>query len=570
MLAAGAASAQADVHIGRRWAATAPTIDGVVSAGEWSGAQLTMLPHGRLRTMNDGAFLYVLIDVVDDTVNDPIGTLGGMEFFTLAFDTDLNNAVTPNVDLAYASCQDGRAFVKAYYLGGGAFTGCRTTSPLSLGAPGFGPTLHSAVPHRFWEFRLDFSEIGVDPTTWTTSSGGAPHVRVNVGVSSQNPAFGGGSPDPGFYPDLHLAYQLDLASSPSFPPGSTGPTFAGVGLVPFNYIDSLGYASINIPGYYSATDAPFGGNLNVFGNWFSLFLQGARSYRVLYSKDGGPATPLLQTWTNFQFNGTDWVATAIGPDGSGRYALPPLFSTWYLPNLLISWQTSPFGDGSYNLSLELFDGSGNPLPAPPSNNLTLFVANAPPQPKINHVDYNGSPICACPIVTQGSAPAGFTFDVSVTDPNGDLGSFWLYGTFGNNSPIPTLYSDSYASHVGADGPRRWNGVTSIDVPATPWRASTSCAYTFILSASGRTQNGYGVLYPKIDYFTSITILMGSGPGSVGCFGPTMTALTGRSPLLETMTPASSLGPLVQMERLVAPRSEVKPTGEEKGKPAGIE
>ena len=180
------ASARADVSIGRRWATAAPTIDGVVSPGEWSSARLTTLTHARLRTMNDGSFLYVLLDVVDDTVNDPVGTVGGNEYFTLAFDVDQNNAVTPHVDLAYATCQDGRTFVKTYYLGGNAFTGCQNTSPLSHGAVGFGPTLHKLVPHRFWEFRLDFAEIGVDPTTWTTSSGEAPQDRKSTCLNSSH------------------------------------------------------------------------------------------------------------------------------------------------------------------------------------------------------------------------------------------------------------------------------------------------------------------------------------------------------------------------------------------------
>ena len=566
-----AAPARADVPIGRRWAVAAPTIDGVASPGEWNGARFTSLTHARLRTMNDGQFLYVLVDVVDDTGNDPIGTPGGFELFTLAFDVDRSHGVTPSVDLAYAVCQDGRPFVKAYYLGGGAFTGCQDTSALSLGSPGFGPTLHSGTPHRFWEFRLDFAEIGVDPSTWTTSGGDAPHVRVNVGVASENPPFGSGEPAPGFYPDLTLTFQLDLATSPAYPPGSAGPTFAGVGLVPATYIDPLGYASIDIAGYYSATDAPFGGKLNVFGNWISLyFFQGARSYRVLHSKDGGPATPLLQTWTNFRQVGSDWVAQAIGPNALGRYAVPnPLLQAWYLPNLLVSWQTDTFGDGTYDLSLELFDGAGNPLPAPPSNGLRLFVTNAPPVPVIDGVSYNGGAVCACAIVTQGDNPGtGFTFDISVTDPSGALRSFSLRGIFGNNQSTGTIYSDSYASHVDADGPNRWNGVTGLTVPASPWRADTSCAYSFILSAGSRVQNGYGSLFPNVQYTTSLTILEGTGAGSVAGCSARFTPLVGRPALRDAAGPSDGLG-LFPDPRRLAPRRPEDVARAGRGRVAGL-
>ena len=58
---------------------------------------MTRLAHGFMRTMNDGSFLYILLDVVDERVNDPpIG-----DFYVLAFDVDLNRTVTPNVDLIY-------------------------------------------------------------------------------------------------------------------------------------------------------------------------------------------------------------------------------------------------------------------------------------------------------------------------------------------------------------------------------------------------------------------------------------------------------------------------------------
>src|SRR3954463_4885867 len=161
----------ADVEIPRKWASSAPVIDGIASPGEWTGAQVTPLLHGQLRTMNDSSYLYVMIDVTGDTVNDVPHGSGAADIFTLAFDADRNRAVTPHVDLAYATCQDSRDFVKAYYIGGNAFTGCQNTDPATLGTPAFGPTPGSGVNHRFWELRLLFSEIGVDPTTWTTSSG---------------------------------------------------------------------------------------------------------------------------------------------------------------------------------------------------------------------------------------------------------------------------------------------------------------------------------------------------------------------------------------------------------------
>ena len=524
MISLLAPSLRADIEIARRWASTTPTINGTVAAGEWTSATVTALAHGQMRTMNDSSNLYVLLDITDDTGNDPVpsGGVGG-DYFTLAFDRDLNHAITPSVDFFYSTCQDGRPFVKALYITGGSSTGCRDVELASAGARGFGATFNSGVPHRFWEFRLSLAELGVDPTTWTTSAGSMPHLRMNVGVHSANPSFSSAQPVNDQTPDWALAvYQLDLAIAPSFPSGTTGPIFAGVGLVPSTYIDSGGYANINIPGYYNATNAPWGGNLNVFGHWITLrYAYGASRYRVLYSKDGGPYTRLRQTWTNFKYDGTTWVPNAIGPDIGDSYPVPNPWEIWYLPNLLVSWQTATFGDGVYTLKLELLNGSGTLLASPPGNSLKLFVVNTAPTVAINDMTYNNATICECGIVTQGDAPRGFRFNISVTDPNGALNAYALGGTYGNNRSVPTIASDTYTpTHVNQDGPKRWNGVVNSVIPGGflvfPWRATSSCAYTFVLSASSRVQNGYGLIFPYISYNKSLTILLGTGEGNTTC------------------------------------------------------
>lgn len=495
----------ADITIPRKWAEPVPTIDGVISRGEWQNGTVTSLSHGKLVTMNDGQYLYVLVDFVDDTTADPVS----QDYYVLAFDVDLNHAVTPNVDLIYDTCQDGRPFVKAYYLSPNTFTGCRSVHRSSRHGRGFGPTFNAATRHRFYEFRLALTEIGVDPATWTTSSGNVPRVRVNVAGISAKPPISFAEPDPDRFPDMtNDMFLINLATLPVFPPGSAGLVFAGVGLVPSSYIDGLGYANINVAGYaYMAFHAPFGGNLNVFSNWSHLRTTlNARRYRVRYSKDGGPVNTLLQTWTNFRYNvvTAHWDPVAFAPDASGRYTIPPPAQQWYLPDLLISWQSGQFGDGTYTLSLELFDVAGNPLPSP-ANTLTLYLVNTPPTVKINQVFYDGSPVSACAIVTQGPAPAGFTYDISVTDNRGALRSLNLRGIYGTNQSS-FVYGDTYTNHINEDGPEKWNGVTHLTVPATPWRAPVQCAYSFILSASSRSQNGYGLIFPYVDYHVSLTVL----------------------------------------------------------------
>lgn len=528
----GATEAHADVNIMRRWANTTPVINGVVSPGEWATAQSTPLAHGKLMTMNNGQYLYVLLDVVDDTVNNPPAGGGANtgDWFRLAFDIDLNHTVTPNVDLDYSSCNDGKEFVKSMRLGLNTSTGCMATDPDSLGKVGFGPTLNSAVPHRFWEMRLDLNEIGAHPATWSWLPMLTPHVRFNVTTRSEAPAFNTHQPSNDLTPDLSNLFNLSLATSPAYPGGS-GPVFMGVGLVPSTFISADGYANINQPGYYYATNAPFGSDLRVFGRWSTLrYNFGAVRYRILASKDGGAFTRLRQSWSNYKWNGSSWVVQAIGPDAQDAYPIPTALEQWYNPNQILGWHTPSFADGSYRLKLELLNAVGGVLPSPVGNLLTLKVVNTAPEVKINNIQYNGQDICECGIVTQGSSPRGFTFDVTVKDDNGALNGFWLAGNYGHGHSTGTIYSDTYTSggsslgvpffvnHINADGARKWNGVTTLEVPlaSREWRASKSCAYSFVLAASSRVQNGYSLVFPHTQDFNNLTILLGSGEGSTEC------------------------------------------------------
>lgn len=521
LMALGFAAHAQDVAIGARWAAATPKIDGLMGRNEWKAGRITPLAHGKLVTMNDGQYLYALLDFVDDTGNDAVPK----DYYVLAVDADLNHAVTPNVDFNYDVCNDGQPFIKSYYLSASSFTSCRPVNANSLHGRGFGATFNSSTPHRFYEFRLSLAELGVDVSEWTTSSGNIPRVRFNVAGYSATPPIGFSQPDANPFPDMTGSlYVINLAALPSYPVGGSGPIFAGVGLVPANYIDNLGYANLNVAGYpYSAFQAPFGGNLNVFGNWATLKDSfGAKSYRINYSKDGGPLTPLIQTWTNFKYNLVtgNWDPVAFAPDATGKYTIPnnAALAPYYLPNLLTSWQTGQFADGAYRLSLELFDAGGNPIAIPSGNSLTLYMVNTPPTVKINKVLYNGSQVAACAIVTQGGlATDGFNYDITVSDARGALNAYSLIGIYGNNQSS-FVYSDAYnPGHLNQDGQEKWNGGSSV-VPASRWKAPAQCAYSFILAASSRSQNGYGAIFPNVEYHISLTVLTGAAVSSVTTSG----------------------------------------------------
>jgi len=514
-ITAGSASANDIVVAPKLAPSPAPVVDGVISAGEWDQAKVTYLPRtvrgainrkfAVMRTMNDTRYLYVLIDALGDTTNDE----GVSDYYVLAFDTDLNHKVTPRQDMFYSPCNGGKQFVKSYYLSTTTFTPCMTPNPYSLGKYGFGATPDSSTPHRFYEFRLLLSELGVDPARWVRDLTGIPSVRMNVTIRSARPSIDYSYPTAYPWPDMTGTMFL-IALAPATSVAPTGNIFAGVGLIPASYIGGDGYANISTS-YFNAVDSPFGGNLSIFGNWSNLRKYGAAKYRINYVKHGGGSGYLAQSWTNYRFNAStlNWDPVAIGTvDSSNRYAVPSAADTWYYANLLINWQSSSalFPDDIYDLSIELFDASDNliTLPTGVVNNLTLFIDNTPPAPKINQVYYKGGKVSPCDIVQQGASPDGFTFDISVNDANGALNTLNLTAIYGDNLSSP-VYSDSYSSHLNADGPNKWNGVNTVVPTSGAWRAPQTCGYSFILSASSRVLNGYTWVFPYVDYHVSLAI-----------------------------------------------------------------
>ena len=101
----------------------------------------------------------------------------------------------------------------------------------------------------------------------------------------------------------------------------------------------------------------------------------------------------------------------------------------------------------------------------------------------------------------------------------------------------------------------------LEVPiGSVWRAPASCAYTFILSASSRVQNGYGKIFPYTDYHISLTVLKGVGAGYVhGCedfsFGLVTPIEIGEIPVIDPVLAKDlELKPIMKMENLPAVKS----------------
>ncbi|MCD6395838.1 MAG: hypothetical protein J7M40_20325 [Planctomycetes bacterium] len=155
------------------YTASAPAIDGSISFEEWSNAATMDIDAGQLRFMHDNTHLYLLIDIVADTVND-----GFDDYFWLTFDVNVDGLITSYVDLLYSMPPAAGDLFFYYYLGPGVLTGAQLS--VSLKAKGFGPTMNYTVNHTFWELAIDFTEID----TMMNKT-----VRVGVRTASSKPAF---------------------------------------------------------------------------------------------------------------------------------------------------------------------------------------------------------------------------------------------------------------------------------------------------------------------------------------------------------------------------------------------
>jgi len=205
-----------------------PTIDGRLDFGEWSDAVRFDFEHGFFKFVHDKDRLYVLIDVLDDTGDDPF-RLGGGDQFWLHFDIDEDGAITPDVDLRFR-LESGTGNLRYQTYCDDCLFGFNSLESSTLSARGEGfdcffedgsatilPNL-SCSPHRIWELALDLGETGLRSDRST---------RFGYLVGSGSPLFNATFPadlnDHAAYGRLNL--EVDARQRHTSGPGSMDPRF---------------------------------------------------------------------------------------------------------------------------------------------------------------------------------------------------------------------------------------------------------------------------------------------------------------------------------------------------------
>jgi hypothetical protein len=496
------------------WASTPITLSGTFAPEEWTGAGAMPMPGGIVLVKNDAQFLYLAVDLVNDTGNTP----GVGDYFWLSFDVDRDANITPRYDVDYGIYPSlPIRMARSYYLGPGTWTGILGDPSPSEVQQGFAPSPNSATPHRIWEMRIALSEIGVGGLGQMT----LPFVRFGLRVASTSPGFVTDFP-PDFHRNFAALQQIYLATGPDtpYPSNLAGPVIGGVGLIPASAIVE-GRATTLPPYTPAVTNAAFGGTLNLIFNRPSiqaLWNAGVRKYRVLHrylGKDlsvlagAAPAFERLRRgWTNYRWNGATYVLDSFGPDDNDYYELRDPLIDYATKDLLFQWATigsagyAPAPTGFHEFQVEFRNAAGQVVPTP-SQTLQVYVDNALPELQIYEIKYGNQVVTPCSIIEIEETAVPVKVRFRAYDPEGNLRSFALQAYYGGpNAVAVNVLPAGMGQYPGG----HWQGVAdqSIDCPVIPKFPPVTCAYQFRLSSHSRVTNGYGYISTYKEVTTQVT------------------------------------------------------------------
>lgn len=452
----------------------------------WAGSSPQKMPIAGnvwLYLRNDAHFMYFAIDMPDETASNAAG-----DYFWLSFDVNRNGSINPNQDVNYStySGSPGKV-VKSYYLGPSTWTGIQGNVGDYVFS--FEGSPNSSTAHKVWKMKIPLGDFGINLATFNVLA----WMGLKIHVSGHEYEFPVQFSSTAF--NTMSTSVLVFARNAAIDPALMGPVIAAVGLIPTaaSVIDPATGRATTAAGYYvSANKSAFGGMLNLIfnhNNINTLRAAGATKYKVMHGMVGGPLTPLQSAWSNYRWVGNDVVLDAFGPDGGGFYTLANPAAQYSIEDLLIQFNSGLLPNGKYQFTAQFFNAANAPV-ASIAQTLVLFIDNTVPVVAINKIARSTAPavdvlLHVCDPLTLGHTE-GLVFDITANDPEGDIDSFgisWSQGDGGGGS----IYSDSFAGK-----PATWTGVTNMIVPVgPPWVPAKTCVYSFSLSASSRTTNGYG-------------------------------------------------------------------------------
>lgn len=180
-------------------------LSGVLDAARWNSAGSMHISPGTILVQNDAQFLYIGLDVIKDSGNDPLTD----DYFWLSFDFDKDKKITPNVDVQYGQFPgQPNHIAKSLYIRPFETTTILPSAGASECRIGFGASLKSPIPHRMIEVKVPLADIG------GSLSATPAHVFMGVRVHSRKPAFTIDVPT-GFDGDFSSLTEVKLMQDPA-------------------------------------------------------------------------------------------------------------------------------------------------------------------------------------------------------------------------------------------------------------------------------------------------------------------------------------------------------------------
>lgn len=205
LLSAAVGNAAADIYRSAAWGT--PTIDGVWSEGEWDNDRIIVFDHGVITFVHDFVRLYVLVDVIDDTTEDPPDADG--DTVQLFIDRNEDYEVS-DFDVVYQLTDDTYNYRYAHY------PSPFVVEPVSVSsiARGFDCFFQDGTRtemdcgrHTIWEIALDYNEIAA---SWEST------VRLGIRVQSGSSGFDDHIPAAVAVDDFNQMINVSLAPPPAW------------------------------------------------------------------------------------------------------------------------------------------------------------------------------------------------------------------------------------------------------------------------------------------------------------------------------------------------------------------
>ncbi|EDP97925.1 hypothetical protein U8527_18200 [Kordia algicida OT-1] len=472
------------------WAGTPITLDDQIEDAVWAGAQDKKMAFdgGFMLAKNDAKYLYVILDVIKDTHNDPTG-----DYFWFTFDRNRNKAITPNYDVNYGTYPGNPNKIgRQYYKGAGRWTGLLNEEQKSECRSTFGTSPNSDTPHRIWKFRFRLTDLKVNLLWWWFSS----YTKFGFRVHSKTPNLNYDTPT-NFFRDFSKLHTLYFSRKPSISSSDLGPIMGSVGLIPTTKINASGRATTASNYFIHAQNAAFGGRLNVIGNRTKMDQLpgiGAKKYKVFHRKGAsGGFSEFVTSWYNYKWNGSDYVLEAASADSNNFYKMPSAGVDYSIDDLLFQFNSTKLSTGIHQFKVKFYNNAGTEVGATnPEQILTMYIDNNVPEVSINSVKYKNAEVGACGIVNLQNPTDKIDIDFEAFDKEGNLLDYSLRARWGEGDSQSIVYK----KYNAATTPGNWNGSHHI---LGSFNAQTTCAHSFNIYARARTTNGYGYIGKNSTY-----------------------------------------------------------------------